>query len=68
AGSLDMIANIMFLLAIRQELLSLVAVIMAMYPVSTISLARFVLHERIRRVQTGGLALGAIGVTLIVLA
>ncbi len=68
AGSLDMIANIMFLLAIRQELLSLVAVIMAMYPASTISLARFVLHERIGRVQAGGLALGAVGVTLIVLA
>jgi len=68
AGSLDMIANIMFLLAIRQELLSLVAVIMAMYPASTISLARLVLDERIGRVQIGGLALGAIGVTLIVLA
>ena len=68
AGSLDMIANIMFLLAIRQELLSLVAVIMAMYPASTISLARFVLHERIGRAQAGGLVLGAIGVTMIVLA
>ncbi len=68
AGILDMVANIMFLLAIRRELLSLVAVIMAMYPVSTISLARVVLHERIGRAQAGGLALGAIGVTLIVLA
>jgi drug/metabolite transporter (DMT)-like permease len=68
AGSLDMVANVMFLVAIRQELLSLVAVIMAMYPASTISLARFVLQERIGRVQIGGLALGAIGVTLIVLA
>ena len=68
AGMLDMVANIMFLLAIRRELLSLVTVIMAMYPVSTISLARFVLHERIGRAQAGGLALGAIGVTLIVLA
>lgn len=68
AGILDMIANVMFLLAIRRELLSLVAVIMAMYPVSTISLARLVLHERIGRVQAGGLGLGAIGVILIVLA
>lgn len=68
AGILDMVANVMFLLAIRRELLSLVAVIMAMYPVSTISLARFVLHERIGRVQASGFALGAIGVTLIVLA
>lgn len=67
AGSLDMIANIFFLVAIRQELLSLVAVIMAMYPASTISLARIVLHERIGRAQAAGLGLGAIGMTLIVI-
>ena len=67
AGSLDMIANILFLVAIRQELLSLVAVIMAMYPASTISLARIVLHERIGRAQAAGLGLGAIGMTLIVI-
>jgi len=67
AGCLDMVANVLFLFAVRQELLSLVSVIMAMYPVSTISLARFVLQERIGRVQTGGLALGAMAMTLIVL-
>jgi drug/metabolite transporter (DMT)-like permease len=67
AGSLDMIANIFFLVAIRQELLSLVAVIMAMYPASTISLARIVLHERIGRAQAAGFGLGAIGMTLIVI-
>jgi drug/metabolite transporter (DMT)-like permease len=67
AGSLDMIANVLFLVAIRQELLSLVAVIMAMYPASTISLARIVLHERIGRAQAAGLVLGVVGVTLIVM-
>jgi len=67
AGSLDMIANVFFLMAIRQELLSLVAVIMAMYPASTISLARIVLHERIGRAQAAGLVLGVVGVTLIVM-
>ncbi len=68
AGSLDMVANVLFLIAVRQELLSLVAVIMAMYPASTIGLARFVLQERIGRAQTVGLGLGVIAVTLIVLA
>jgi len=68
AGSLDMVANVLFLFAVRQELLSLVAMIMAMYPVSTIGLARIVLHERIGLIQLGGLVLGAIGVSLIVLA
>jgi drug/metabolite transporter (DMT)-like permease len=67
AGSLDMIANVLFLMAIRQELLSLVAVIMAMYPASTMSLARIVLHERIGRAQSAGLGFGVIGVTLIVM-
>lgn len=67
AGSLDMIANVLFLVAIRQELLSLVAVIMAMYPASTISLARIVLHERIGRAQAAGLGFGVVGVTLIVM-
>lgn len=66
AGCLDMVANVLFLIAVRQELLSLVAVIMAMYPASTISLARLVLHERIGRVRMVGLLLGAFAVALIV--
>lgn len=68
AGLLDMAANVMFLIAVRRELLSLVAVIMSMYPASTIALARVVIGERVGRVQSGGLVLAAVGVSLIVLA
>lgn len=68
AGALDMTANVLFLVAVRQELLSLISVIMAMYPVSTVGLARIVFQEEINRVQLVGMALGAIAVTLIVVA
>jgi len=68
AGILDMTANVLFLLAVREELLSLVAVIMSFYPASTIVLARFVLGERTVRRQLAGLALAGVAVTLIAVA
>ena len=68
AGILDMTANVLFLLAVREELLSLVAVIMAFYPASTILLARIVLDERTVRRQLAGLALAGVAVTLIAVA
>jgi drug/metabolite transporter (DMT)-like permease len=68
AGVLDIIANVMFLAAVRMELLSLVAVIMAMYPASTVALARIVLGERVDRVQAAGMALAVVALTLIMLA
>ena len=39
AGVLDITANVFFLVAVRQELLSLVVVIMSLYPATTIALA-----------------------------
>ena len=68
AGILDMTANVLFLLAVREELLSLVAVIMSFYPASTILLARIVLGERTVRRQAAGLALAGVAVTLIAVA
>ena len=64
ASLLDMAANILFLLAVRQELLSLVAVVMSLYPASTIALARVVLGQRMSGRQIIGLMLaaGAVGV------
>jgi drug/metabolite transporter (DMT)-like permease len=67
AGLLDMVANVLYLVAVRQELLSLITVIMSMYPVATIGLARSVLGEEIQRTQFAGLALGAVAIGLIVL-
>jgi len=68
AGVLDITANVFFLLAVREELLSLVAVIMAFYPASTILLARLVFGERTVARQAVGLGFAAAAVTLIVLA
>lgn len=68
AGILDIVANVLFLVAVRRELLSLVAVIMAMYPASTVALARVVLGERVDRVQAAGMLLAVVAVTLIMVA
>lgn len=65
AGLLDMTANALFLLASRQGLLALVGVLSSLYPASTVVLARFVLDERLLRVQVAGLALAIAGVVLI---
>ncbi|MDQ3765788.1 MAG: DMT family transporter [Actinomycetota bacterium] len=67
AGTLDVLANVLYLLASRQGLLSLVAVLTSLYPASTVLLARVVLRERLWRVQAGGLFLAAVGVALIAL-
>jgi len=65
AGVLDVAANVLYLLATRQGLLSLVAVLTSMYPATTVLLARTVLHERFARAQTVGLILAAAAVALI---
>jgi drug/metabolite transporter (DMT)-like permease len=62
---LDTLANLLFALASREGLLSLVAVAGSLYPVATILLARFVLGERLARVQRAGVALALAGVALI---
>ncbi|NUP66974.1 MAG: EamA family transporter [Nonomuraea sp.] len=68
AGALDMAANVLFLLAQRQGLLSLVAVLVSLYPASTLLLARQVLGERLRGVQIAGVACALAAVTLIAVA
>jgi drug/metabolite transporter (DMT)-like permease len=65
AGALDVAANVLFLLATREGLLALVAVLTSMYPASTVLLARVVLGERWSRLQAGGLAAATVAVTLI---
>ena len=65
AGMLDVAANILYLLATREGLLLLVAVITSLYPAMTVLLARVVLRERLIRHQVFGLGLAAIGITLI---
>lgn len=57
AGALDVAANLVYLLAVRQGLLSVVSVLSALYPVTTVVLARIVLRERYATQQRVGMLL-----------
>jgi len=65
SGVLDVTANAVYLLAVRRGLLSLVAVLSALYPAGTVLLARVVLKERLVKAQVVGLALALVGVACI---
>jgi drug/metabolite transporter (DMT)-like permease len=65
AGALDVAANLLYLLAVRQGLLSVVAILTSLYPVSTVVLARVVLKERFANVQRVGMALAVVAVVLL---
>ncbi|GAA4979403.1 drug/metabolite transporter (DMT)-like permease [Nonomuraea thailandensis] len=68
AGVLDMAANVLYLLAQRDGLLSLVAVLVSLYPASTLLLANRVLGERLRAVQVVGVVCALAAVALIAVA
>jgi drug/metabolite transporter (DMT)-like permease len=68
SGVCDVTANVLYLVAVRGGLLSLVAVVIALYPASTVLLARVVFAERLARPQLAGLACAALGVGLIAAA
>jgi uncharacterized membrane protein len=57
AGALAVSANVSYLIATRESLLSLVAVITSLYPASTVVLATMLDSERIKRLQAVGLGL-----------
>ncbi|MCU1455831.1 MAG: conserved rane protein of unknown function [Acidimicrobiales bacterium] len=65
SGALDMLANVLYLLAVRRGMLAVVAALTALYPASTVILAQTVLSERMRRVQLVGLALAGVAAALI---
>ena len=64
-GVLDNGANLLFVLAAQRGLLSLIAVLASLYPVTTVLLARGGLQERLGSLQVLGVALALGGVALI---
>ena len=59
------LANGLYLVSTRDGLLSVVAVIVSLYPASTILLAMALDHERVNRSQLVGMALAGIAVAVI---
>jgi drug/metabolite transporter (DMT)-like permease len=65
SGVLDMLANVLYLLAVRGGMMSIVSPLASLYPAATVVLAAVVLRERLRRSQAIGLACAAAAVALI---
>jgi drug/metabolite transporter (DMT)-like permease len=65
SGILDATANVSYVLATRAGLFGLAVVLTSLYPGVTVVLARFVLGERLRATQLGGLLLAALGIILV---
>jgi drug/metabolite transporter (DMT)-like permease len=64
-GVLGTSANLFYLLAARRGLLTIVAVVVAMYPASTVLLATVFDGERMRRPQLIGLAIAGLALVLV---
>lgn len=65
AGLLDCLANALYLTAVREGSLTWVAAISSLYPVSTVLLARLLLHERLGRLQLYGFGTAAVALSLV---
>jgi len=65
AGLLDMTANVLYLIAVQGGMLSIVAPIGSLYPVTTVLLAMLIDRERMRPIQLAGLGLAATALVLV---
>lgn len=65
-GTLDVLANALYLAAVQQGPLSVVATLASLYPASTVVLARVVLGERLSRLQALGIGAALTATLLIV--
>jgi drug/metabolite transporter (DMT)-like permease len=68
SGILDSLANWFYVLAVREGLLSVVSVIVTLYPATTMALAVTLDREKVHRPQLAGIALAAGALVLITLA
>jgi drug/metabolite transporter (DMT)-like permease len=67
AGILDASANALFQVAAQSGNLAVIAVMGSLYPVTTVLLARFVLNERLGRLQGIGVAFALVAATALAL-
>jgi drug/metabolite transporter (DMT)-like permease len=65
-GALDMLANLLYMIATRSGPLSVVVTLASLYPASTVLLARVVLHERLSLTQWAGVVCALVAVVAIV--
>ncbi len=65
-GALDMLANVLMMVAARIGPLSIVVTLVSLYPAGTVILARWVLGERLSAIQNAGIACALVAVLLIV--
>jgi drug/metabolite transporter (DMT)-like permease len=65
SGALDMVANILFLLASRQGMLAVVSALTGLYPASTVVLAQSRLQERLQPTQVLGLGVAVLAAGLV---
>lgn len=65
-GTADMLANVLYLVAVRQGQLSVIATLTSLYPASTVLLARVVLGERLVMHQKVGVAAAVVAAAMIV--
>ena len=65
SGTLDMLANIAFVVATRHGMLSVVSALTGLYPATTVLLAQTHLGERLGKVQMAGLGVAAAAAVLI---
>lgn len=65
-GVIDMLANVLYLLAARRGPLTIVVTLSSLYPASTVVLARVVLGERLSAVQQVGIVCALAAVVMIV--
>jgi drug/metabolite transporter (DMT)-like permease len=67
-GLCDIGGDVLYLAAVRAELLTLVAIVVALYPATTVVLARTVLGERFSSLQIIGIPLALAAVVLLAVA
>ncbi len=64
-GILDMLANVLFVLALRTGMLAIVAVLSSLYPAATVALAATLHRERLSPPQWAGVGFALTGIALI---